>query len=110
MCCSLQLAECPNVFGMHFALLSMRRRLTPGSGLHQVVPRTVVVAHPEADERAVRFFTMQDDVVKDEGPYEGSAVIREGSLMMARTPVDLPAFCRMIIAALAEPPPPTVAH
>jgi protease I len=72
--------------------------------------RSMVAAHPGADERAVRLFTMQDDVVKDEGPYQGSAVIREGSLIMARTPVDLPAFCRMIIAALAEPPAPTAAH
>jgi protease I len=72
--------------------------------------RLIVAAHDEADERAVRLFDMQEDVVKDEGPYEGSAVIREGSLIMARTPVDLPAFCRMIMAALAEPPPPTAAH
>ena len=42
--------------------------------------------------------------VRDKGPCKDSAVIRQGTLIMARLPVDLPAFCRMIIAALAEQP------
>jgi len=49
-------------------------------------------------------------------PCELSAVIREGNLIKARLPVDLPAFCQMIVAALAvpvakdsraDPPPPS---
>jgi hypothetical protein len=45
---------------------------------------------------------MKEDVIKDDtGFYKDSAVIRHGNLIMARTPVDLPAFCRMIIAALS---------
>jgi protease I len=66
--------------------------------------RTVVAAHQEGDERARRFFEMQEDVVREAGPLEGSAVIRQGNLILARTPVDLLAFCRMIMAALAPPP------
>jgi hypothetical protein len=45
--------------------------------------------------------------VRDKEPYKDSSVIRQGDLIMARLPVDLPAFCRMIIAALAEQPEPT---
>jgi protease I len=55
---------------------------------------------------ALRLFSMKEDVVNGDGPYKDSAVIREGNLIVARPPVDLPAFCRMIMAALAEPPPP----
>ena len=66
--------------------------------------RMVVAAHQEGDERARRFFGMQEEVVREEGPLQDSAVIREGNLILARTPVDLLAFCRMIMAALAPPP------
>jgi protease I len=66
--------------------------------------RMVIAAHQEADERARRFFEMQEGVVREAGPLKDSAVIREGNLILARTPVDLLAFCRMIMAALAQPP------
>jgi protease I len=64
----------------------------------------MMVATRQGNERARRFFEMQEDVVRAEGPLEDSAVLREGNLIIARTPVDLLAFCRMIMAALAQPP------
>ena len=64
----------------------------------------MVTAHAEGDARAQQFFGLQEDVVQEKGPLEDSAVIRKGNLIMARSPVDLLAFCRMIMAALAEPP------
>jgi protease I len=39
-------------------------------------------------------------------PYELSAVIREGNLIKAQLPVDLPAFCRLVVAALSSAIPP----
>jgi protease I len=66
--------------------------------------RMMVATRQAGDERARRFFEMREDVVREEGPLEDSAVIREGNLIIARTPVDLLAFCRMIMAALAQPP------
>jgi protease I len=70
----------------------------------------MVAAYAEDDERAQRFFGLQEDVVQDKGPLEDSAVIRQGNLIMARTPVDLPAFCRMLIAALAALPTTPTTH
>jgi protease I len=69
-----------------------------------------VAAHAEGDTRAQRFFGLQEDVLQEKGPLEDSAVIRQGNLIMARTPVDLLAFCRMIMAALADPPTPPTTH
>jgi hypothetical protein len=40
-------------------------------------------------------------MLKDEGPYRDNPVSLEDNLIKARTPADLPAFCRMIIAALS---------
>jgi protease I len=70
---------------------------------------SMVAAHAQSEARALRFFSMQEEVVQSDGPYKDSAVIRQGNLILARLPVDLPAFCRMIIAALAEAPGPTTA-
>jgi protease I len=70
----------------------------------------MVTAHGEGDERAQRFFGLQEGVVQEKGPLEDSAVIRNGNLIMARTPVDLLAFCRMVMAALAELPTPPTTH
>lgn len=70
----------------------------------------IVAAHAEGDERAQRFFGLQEEVLQEKGPLEGSAVIRQGNLIMARTPVDLLAFCRMVMAALADPPTPPTTH
>jgi protease I len=67
---------------------------------------SLVAAQAQSDARALRFFGMQEEVVQGDGPYKDSAVIRQGNLILARLPVDLPAFCRMIIAALAAAPGP----
>jgi protease I len=70
----------------------------------------MVTAQAESDERAQRFFGLQEGVVQEKGPLEDSAVIRQGNLIIARTPVDLLAFCRMIMAALAELPTTPTTH
>jgi protease I len=71
--------------------------------------RTAATAHDEHDQKAAELFGLQAKRPQDEKPYGDSAVIREGNLIRARTPVDLPAFCRMIIAALSAPPTPPAA-
>jgi hypothetical protein len=45
-------------------------------------------------------FGMQEETGNNARAYELSAVIREGNLIKAWLPVDLPVFCRMIVAAL----------
>ncbi|MDO9210105.1 MAG: DJ-1/PfpI family protein, partial [Deltaproteobacteria bacterium] len=41
-----------------------------------------------------------DDVVNAGAKYVDHEVVRDGNLITSRTPDDLPAFCREIIAAL----------
>jgi protease I len=72
-----------------------------------VQARRSVGAAPGEDNRGDgELFGRQEETVKDEEPYEISAVIREGNLIRAWLPVDLPAFCRIIIATLSAPSPP----
>jgi len=43
---------------------------------------------------------IKDDVVNAGATYVDQEVVRDGNLITSRTPDDLPAFCRAIIAAL----------
>ena len=45
---------------------------------------------------------IKDDMVNAGAEYLDREVVRDGNLITSRTPADLPAFCRTIIAALAE--------
>ena len=45
---------------------------------------------------------IKDDVVNAGAKYVDQEVVRDGNLITSRTPDDLPAFCREIIAALSE--------
>jgi protease I len=49
---------------------------------------------------ATCFFAIKDDVVNAGAKYVDQEVVRDGNLITSRTPDDLPAFCRQIIAAL----------
>lgn len=62
--------------------------------------QALTAAHDEHDEHTARFFGLKARVVRPHGPFAESAVIREGNLITARPPVNLLAFCRMIIEAL----------
>jgi protease I len=107
------LPEAEAVFAKHAALTTL---------LHAAMQQGKVVAAPatagrllatvrHAEEAQTRqLLETHAEVVQDDGPFKDSAVIREGNLILARTPIDLLAFCRMIMAALAaEPTPPTAA-
>jgi protease I len=49
---------------------------------------------------ATCFSAIKDDVVNAGAKYTDQEVVRDGNLITSRTPDDLPAFCREIIAAL----------
>jgi len=49
---------------------------------------------------ATCFSSIKDDVVNAGAKYVDREVVRDGNLITSRTPDDLPAFCREIIAAL----------
>ena len=46
------------------------------------------------------FFSIRDDIVNAGGHYVDRDVVRDGNIITSRTPKDLPAFCREIIASL----------
>jgi protease I len=48
------------------------------------------------------FKSIKDDMVNAGGHYVDQEVVRDGNLITSRTPTDLPAFLREIIAALQE--------
>ncbi len=51
---------------------------------------------------ATCFSSIKDDVVNAGAKYVDQEVVRDGNLITSRTPDDLPAFCREIIAALSN--------
>jgi len=53
---------------------------------------------------ATCFFAIKDDVVNAGATYVDRDVVRDGNLITARKPDDLPAFMRTWLAALAERP------
>ena len=53
-------------------------------------------------KRATCFPSIKDDVANAGAKYIDQEVVRDGNLITSRTPDDLPAFCREIIAALSK--------
>ena len=53
-------------------------------------------------KRATCFSSIKDDVANAGAKYLDQEVVRDGNLITSRTPDDLPAFCREIIAALGK--------
>ena len=51
-------------------------------------------------KRATCFYAIKDDLVNAGAAYIDEEVVVDGNLITSRTPADLPAFCRAIIAAL----------
>lgn len=52
-------------------------------------------------KRITGFFSIKDDLVHAGAKFEDQEVLRDGNIITSRTPADLPAFCREIIAALS---------
>ncbi len=53
-------------------------------------------------KKVTGFFAIKDDLVNAGAEYVDQSVVRDGNLITSRTPADLPAFCREIVAALDE--------
>ena len=68
--------------------------------------QSVGAAPSEGDERAGELSDTQARMGAGVAPYELSAVIREDNFIKAQLPVDLPAFCRLVGAALSAAAPP----
>lgn len=53
-------------------------------------------------KNATSFFSIKDDMVHAGAHWVDQEVVVDGNLITSRTPDDLPAFCRAIVAALAK--------
>jgi len=53
-------------------------------------------------KRVTSFSAIKDDLVNAGAEWVDEEVVRDGNLISSRTPADLPAFCRTIIASLQE--------
>lgn len=53
-------------------------------------------------KKATCFISIKDDLVNAGATYTDQEVVKDGNLITSRTPDDLPAFCREIIAALSH--------
>lgn len=53
-------------------------------------------------KKATCFFSIKDDLIAAGAHYVDEEVVQDGNLITSRTPRDLPAFCRTIIAALEQ--------
>jgi protease I len=48
------------------------------------------------------FFSIKDDLVHAGAVWNDQEVVRDGNIITSRTPTDLPAFCRTLIAAIGQ--------
>lgn len=62
----------------------------------------LVSAKVLAGRKATSFVAIRDDMVNAGALWEDSEVVRDGNLITARKPDDLPAFCRTLIQAMEE--------
>jgi protease I len=53
-------------------------------------------------KRVTSFFAIKDDLINAGAHWVDDEVVQDGNLISSRTPADLPAFCRTIIASLKE--------
>jgi protease I len=53
-------------------------------------------------KRATSYFSIKDDMTHAGANWVDEEVVRDGNLITARQPDDLPAFCREIVTALAR--------
>jgi protease I len=65
-------------------------------------PWVLVSAGVLRGRRATSVSAIRDDVANAGAQWLDQEVVRDGSLITSRTPADLPAFCRAIIAAMTE--------
>lgn len=65
-------------------------------------PWMLISAGAVRGRRATCFFAIKDDLVNGGATYVDQEVVRDGNVITSRTPADLPAFCRTILAALGE--------
>jgi protease I len=95
----------PDFIRRHVAAITFVRELNAQAKLVAAIchgPWVLCSADVLRGKRATSFFAIQDDVANAGALWEDSEVVRDGNLVTARKPDDLPAFCLACIEVLAE--------
>lgn len=64
-------------------------------------PQVLISAGALRGKRATCFESIKDDVMNAGAEYVDAEVVVDGGVITSRTPADLPAFCRAIIATMS---------
>ncbi len=98
----------PDRMRRHGSLLSFVRGVFDKGGIVAFICHAgwvPISAGIVAGKRVTSFFAIKDDLVNAGAEWVDEEVVKDGNLISSRTPADLPAFCRTIIAALEEGTP-----
>lgn len=63
-------------------------------------PWVLVSIGAAGGRKLTAFFSIKDDLINAGAEFVDREVVRDGNVITSHTPVDLPAFCKEIIAAL----------
>ncbi len=93
----------PDQMRRHKAMLDLVRGVFDNGGIVAIICHAgwvPISAGILKGKRATSVSAIKDDMVNAGVKWEDSEVVQDGQLISSRTPKDLPAFCRTIIAAL----------
>jgi protease I len=93
----------PDLMRRHEPLLDFVRDVFEGGGIVAFICHAgwVPISAGLVEGRTVTsFFAIKDDLINAGADWVDEEVVQDGNLISSRTPADLPAFCRTIIAGL----------
>ena len=93
----------PDRMRRHQLMLDLVRTVFEGGGVIATICHAAWVpisAGIMKGKRATCLSAIRDDLINAGATYVDAEVVQDGNLITSRTPSDLPAFCRTIIAAL----------
>ena len=95
----------PDALRLHAGTLALVRACHQQGKLLAAIchgPWVLISAGVLKGKRATGYAAVRDDVVNAGAEYVDMAAIRDGNIITARVPDDLPEFCRELIQALSE--------
>lgn len=95
----------PDLIRRHEAMVEFVRSVSERDGIVAFICHAgwvPVSAGIVSGKRVTSFFAIKDDLINAGAEWVDAEVVEDGNLVSSRTPADLPAFCRTIIARLKK--------